>query len=193
MKFSYKIIFLVLVVLIFIVGSWILTPSVKVIRAIPPTVIDSEVGERQAILIRIQNFRPFSIKITDACLNSDRGMHCMNSGIILEEGNTAYKFLSEGNPYWEKVELYSFEDIEIKGFGVANIYFMIYLDQKVGLIDNMVFSFKYLGREYLAIIDEIKLAVLAESASKELERVVRKFYPGHGYNIKHPVTIKRTN
>jgi hypothetical protein len=88
------------------------------VRSIPPTIVDSEVDEKQIIAITIKNTKPLPIKIIDTHLTSDRYLWVEYSkkGIILDDCSFAYKFLSRGNPYWNEVKTYSLEEVEIGGY-----------------------------------------------------------------------------
>ena len=169
---------------------WLLKPGLEV-RPIPPTIVDSEIGEKQIIAITIKNTRPLPIKIIDTHLVSDRHLWVEYSekGIILDDCSFAYKFLSRGNPYWNEVKTYSLEEVEIGGYQEFNIYFLTQLHQKIGIIEGADLNFTYLNRNYNATIEDINIALLAESADDDLRKMTRKSYPGRGSNIRHNVII----
>ncbi|OEF98813.1 hypothetical protein BHF71_10830 [Vulcanibacillus modesticaldus] len=192
--FRILIIIIVLITLYFAL-KWFVIPKIYV-TPIPPLVIESKIDERQAILIEIKNISPFPIKIVNAylILNQDIGresIYEIQKGIIFEEAAISYKFLSEGNPYWDELKRYNLNNVKIKPFQEANVYFLTQLKQNIGLVEEVVIHFSYLGNYYEATIKDVKLAILSNGASNDLKRIINKYYPGSGLNIKHKVVIRK--
>lgn len=172
---KYKLLITALALATIFLWVWVLkTPSIYVTQ-IPPSVINSKIGEQQAFLITIKNNRPFPLYVTDSVLHTE-GLFHTASGITTDDSGA----FSYQDPYWRVLEILPSNEYKLSAFAEVKLIFISELNKEIGLIEGASLLYKYLGVEYSTSINGLNMVVLDTGVSEDIKWAMEKMYPGHG-------------
>lgn len=164
-----------LFVMLFLLAKQAMSPKI-IVDAASPVIVDSGVGEQQAILIALKNAKSYgTVSIKDADLILDKNIELIKKGIILEDGGSViHPFLLRGNANWEnaKDKVLTYDKTSIKPYETAKLVFLTKLIDQAALIEGAKLTFTYLGREYSGEIPNYKIVLLAKTACPDLKEFI---------------------